>query len=40
MMKASIKGIAPICNSRRMVKEYVERLYVHALGLAPEDLRT
>jgi len=33
VMKASIKNIAPICNSRRMVKEYVERLYVHTLGL-------
>jgi starch phosphorylase len=33
IMKASIKSIAPLFGTRRMVKEYTDRFYVHALGL-------
>jgi starch phosphorylase len=32
VMKASIKSVAPVFSTRRMVKEYVERFYVQALG--------
>jgi starch phosphorylase len=32
VMKASIKSVAPIFSTRRMVQEYVERSYVQALG--------
>jgi starch phosphorylase len=33
VMKTAIKSIAPAFNSRRMVKEYVDRFYVRAFGL-------
>ena len=33
VMKAAIKDVAPIFSARRMVKEYVERFYLQALGL-------
>ena len=33
VMKESIKRIAPQFSTRRMVKEYVNRFYVEALGL-------
>jgi glycogen phosphorylase len=33
VMKASIKSVAPAFSTRRMVKEYVNRFYVPALGL-------
>lgn len=33
VMKAAIKSVAPFFGTRRMVKEYVHRLYVPALGL-------
>jgi glucan phosphorylase len=32
-MKAAIKSIAPQFSTMRMVKEYVNRFYVDALGL-------
>jgi glycogen phosphorylase len=35
IMKDTIKSAGPIFNSRRMVKEYVERFYHHALAGAP-----
>jgi starch phosphorylase len=34
VIKMSIKSVAPAFSARRMVKEYVERFYVRALGLA------
>ena len=34
VMRASIKRVAPAFGARRMVKEYVERFYVQALGMA------
>jgi starch phosphorylase len=34
-MKESIKTVAPLFGTRRMVREYVERFYVPALGLHP-----
>jgi starch phosphorylase len=34
VMKAAIKSVAPAFSARRMVKEYVERFYVQALGIA------
>ena len=33
VMKESIKRVAPQFSTRRMVKEYVNRFYVEALGL-------
>jgi starch phosphorylase len=36
VMKASIKSVAPVFSTRRMVKEYVERFYVQALGLGAD----
>jgi starch phosphorylase len=33
VMKASIKSVAPAFGVRRMVREYVERFYVQALGV-------
>lgn len=33
VMKATIKSVAPAFSTRRMVKEYVSRFYVQALGL-------
>jgi starch phosphorylase len=33
MMKAAIKSVAPRFSTRRMVKEYVSRFYLEALGL-------
>ena len=34
VMKAAIKRVAPAFSARRMVKEYVERFYIQAFGLA------
>jgi starch phosphorylase len=34
VIRMSIKSVAPAFSARRMVKEYVERFYVRALGLA------
>ncbi len=34
VMKAAIKSVAPAFSARRMVKEYAERFYVRALGMA------
>jgi starch phosphorylase len=34
VMKASIKSVAPAFSARRMVKEYAERFYARALGMA------
>lgn len=42
VMKAAIKSVAPRFNTRRMVKEYVSRFYLEALGLkssSPADMR-
>jgi starch phosphorylase len=33
VMKAAIKSVAPAFSARRMVKEYVDRFYIEALGL-------
>lgn len=33
VMKAAIQSVAPTFSAKRMVKEYVTRFYVHALGL-------
>jgi len=33
VMKAAIKSVAPQFSTRRMVKEYVSRFYIEALGL-------
>jgi starch phosphorylase len=33
VMKAAIKGVAPVFSTRRMLKEYVEQFYLQALGL-------
>lgn len=34
VMKAAIKSVAPAFSTRRMLKEYVERFYLRALGLS------
>ena len=34
VMKAAIKSVAPQFSTRRMVKEYVNRFYLPALGVA------
>jgi starch phosphorylase len=34
VMKTAIKTVAPQFSTRRMVKEYVNRFYVPALGIA------
>lgn len=42
VMKAAIKSVAPRFNTRRMVKEYVSRFYLEALGLkssSPAEMR-
>ncbi len=36
VMKEAIKGTAPIFNARRMVKEYVKKLYQNLLKSTPE----
>jgi glucan phosphorylase len=37
MMKRAIQTVAPRFSARRMVKEYVERLYAPAASGAPGD---
>jgi starch phosphorylase len=37
VMKAAIKSAAPTFSARRMVKEYVDRFYVQALGLKGKE---
>jgi starch phosphorylase len=42
MMKAAIKSVAPRISTRRMVKEYVRRFYLEALGMKhspPAEMR-
>jgi glucan phosphorylase len=34
-MKGAIKSVAPAFSSQRMVKEYVNQFYIHALNLKP-----
>jgi len=37
VMKTAIKSVAPRFSTRRMVKEYVERFYLPALGIAHDE---
>jgi len=37
VMKAAIKTVAPTFSTRRMVKEYVDRFYIQALGLKGKE---
>jgi starch phosphorylase len=42
IMKAAIKSVAPRISTRRMVKEYVRRFYLEALGMKhspPAEMR-